>query len=356
VVRKPETSLLSRKGNLMLTQMLPVRFWITLTVAALSLSPGALAADNQETQKAGRAVRLVWFPRFSPDGKRLITAHGSWDANEGGEVRVWEAETGKPIFVIPTERGVRTVAWAPNGKSFVSGDYGGSIFFYDAETGNQTDQIKLPGNVEVLQSSPDGKRLFAAAGDGSIRVWELPSKNQVYTWKQLHRGGIWGMALSPDGKMLATAGQDHFARLLDTENFKVLHEFEHPADVNGIVFSNDNKTVLTGCGDAAIRVFDVASSNEIRKLEGHTQGSVTGLDFSPDGKFLASGAMDRTVRIWDLVDFERPKLKSTVGGFNDFVFGVAISPNGKWLAAVGWDDQIKLLDLSTVEEKWSWRR
>ena len=170
----------------------------------------ALSAGDQEIQKAGKAVRLVWFPRFSPDGKWLITAHGSWDENEGGEVRVWEAETGKPRFVVPTERGVRTVAWAPNGKSFVSGDYGGSIFFYDAETGKQTDQIKLPGNVEVLQSSPDGKRLFAAVGDGSVRAWEVPSKNQVYTWKMLHRGGIWGMALSPDGKMLATAGQDHF--------------------------------------------------------------------------------------------------------------------------------------------------
>jgi WD40 repeat protein len=340
----------------MLTKMLPVRFWIVFTVAALSLSRGALSAGGQENQKAGKAVRLVWFPRFSPDGKLLITAHGSWDENEGGEVRIWEAETGKPKFVIPTERGVRSVAWAPNGNSFLSGDYGGTIFFYDAETGKQTDQIKLPGNVEVLRISPDGKRLFAAAGDGSVRVWELPSKNEVYTWKQIHRGGIWGMALSPDGKMLATGGQDHFARLLDTENFKVLHEFEHPADVNGLVFTNDNKILLTGCGDAAIRVFDVASKSEIRKLEGHTQGSVTDLEFSPDGKFLASGGMDRTVRIWDLVDFERPKLKTTVGGFNDMVFGVAISPNGKLLAAVGWDDQIKLLDISRVEEKWSWRR
>jgi WD40 repeat protein len=340
----------------MLTEMCSIRFWIALIFAALSFSPGALSADDQETQKAGKAVRLVWFPRFSPDGKWLITAHGSWEAQEGGEVRVWEAETGKPKFVIPTERGVRTVAWAPNGKSFVSGDYGGIIFYYDAETGKPTDQIRLPGNVEVLQISPDGKRLFAAVGDGSVRAWDFSSKTQIYTGKMLHQGGIWGMALSPDGKMLATAGQDDVARLLDVENFKVLHEFQHPADVNGVVFSNDNKTLLTGCGDAAIRVFDIASKNEIRKIEGHTQGSVTDLDFSPDGKFLASGAMDRTVRIWDLADFEKPKLKSTVADFDSFVFGVAISPNGKWLAAVDWDDRIKVLDLSTMEEIWSWRR
>ena len=55
----------------------------------------------------------------------------------------------------------------------------------------------------------------------------------------------------------------------------MLHEFEHPADVNGVVFSNDNKTLLTGCGDAAIRVFDVASSNEIRKLDAKKTADVT---------------------------------------------------------------------------------
>ena len=58
----------------MLTEMFPVRFWLMLTVAALSLSPGALSADDQDIQKAGKAVRFVWFPRFSADGKWLITA------------------------------------------------------------------------------------------------------------------------------------------------------------------------------------------------------------------------------------------------------------------------------------------
>jgi WD40 repeat protein len=286
----------------------------------------------------------------------LITAHGSWNANEGGEVRVWEAETGKPKFTIPTERGVRTVAWSPKGTFFVSGDYGGMIYFYDAQTGKRTGEIKLPGNVEVLQFSPDERRLVAAAGDGSVHVFELPSKKELHTWKKLHQNGIWGMGISPDGETLCTCGQDHVAHLLDMENFEVLHDLQHPADLNGAVFTVDNKHVLTGCGDSVIRVFDVETGDEIGRLIGHARGSVPDLCFSPDGKLLASCGMDRSVRLWDMGDFANPMLMETLDGGNDFVFGVAISPDGKRLAFGGWDDRIKVVDLDTQEEKWSWQR
>jgi WD40 repeat protein len=301
-------------------------------------------------------VHLVWFPRFSPDSKLLITAHGSWDAQEGGEVRVWETETGKPKFTIPTARGVRTVAWAPKEGFFVSGDYGGKVLFYDSQTGERTGEIQLPGNVEVLQIAPDEKRLYAASGDGSVRVFELPSRKEVHTWKGLHQGGIWGLALSPDGATLCTGGQDDFAHLLDVETFAVLHDFQHPADVNGVVFTDDNQHVLTGCGDGAIRVFEVESGNEVRRLMGHTRGSVTDLCFAPGGKLLASSAMDGTVRLWDTADFATAKLTATLDGLGDLVFGVAISPDGKWLASGDWNDHVKVFELATKREKWSWQR
>ncbi|HWB09435.1 MAG TPA: WD40 repeat domain-containing protein [Pirellulales bacterium] len=328
-----------------------------LVIAAAFLAQAVLyAQDGTGARQDGKVVRLVWFPRYSPDGRWLITAHGHWNANEGGEVRVWEAETGQPKFVIPTERGVRTVAWAPQGKFFVSGDYGGMLYFYDAEGGKRTAEIKLPGNVEVLQFSPDEQRLVAAVGDGSVHVFELPSKKELHAWKKLHANGIWGMAISPDGKTLCTCGQDRIAHVLDMENFEVLHDLQHPADLNGAVFSVDNKHVLTGCGDSVIRVFDVGTGEEIHRLVGHARGSVTDLCFSPDGKRLVSCGMDRSVRIWDVADFANPKLAETLDGGNELVFGVAISPDGKRLAFGGWDDRIKVINLDTREENWSWQR
>lgn len=319
-----------------------------LLIVAVVAPVAGHAADQEE-----KPVHLIWFPRFSPDGKWLISAHGNWNQDEGGEVRVWDAESGQPKFVIPTERGVRTVAWAPKDKAFVAGDYGGTVHFYNSDTGKQTGQLKLPGNVEVLQISADGKRLIAAIGNGSVRVWELPSQKEVHTWKQIHLGGIWGMALSPDGKTLATGGKDRIARVYDMQTFTVLHEIEHPNEINGIVFTSDNKHVLTGCGDSIIRVYDVAEGALQRQLGGHERGSVTDLQFSSDGKLLASSGMDQTVRLWDMSDFDRPVLKATVNAHDSLVFGVAISPDAKWLASAGWDEQIKMWKVATQKELWS---
>jgi serine/threonine-protein kinase len=342
-----------RKGVIAVLTTLGIAIWgIFLGQTPENKRSGA--EDEVAVRQDAKSVRLAWFPRYSPDGKWLATAHGHWNANEEGEVRVWDAQTGKPRFVIPMPRGVRTVAWGPKGTFFVSGDYGGMVTFYDAQRGQRTDEMKLARNVEVLQFLPDERRLVAAVGDGSVYVFGLPSRERLHAWKRLHRK-VWGMAISPDGKTLCTSGQDHVAHLLDMDNYEILHRLEHPTDVNGVVFTEDGKHVLTGCGDKVIRVFDVETGNEVGRLEGHKQGSVTDLCFAPGGKLLASCGMDGSVRLWDFADFANPKLAETLDGANNVVFGVAMSPDGKRLAFCGWNNQIRVIDLDTRKPKWSWQ-
>jgi WD40 repeat protein len=325
-------------------------FVLIAIVAALALAPLV------RVQAQDRPVRLVWFPRFSPDGKWLITAHGGWEATEGGEARVWDAETGKEKFVVRSERGVRTVGWLEKGKLFVAGNYGGLVRFYNFATGNPTDEIRFPASAEVLQVSPDDKRLITAHGDGTVRVTEIISKKNLHAWDRVHKGGIWGMRLSGNGKVLASAGKDGFVRVYDMQSFKVLHELKHPGETNGLAFTKDGKFLFTGCTDSTIRVFDVEAGKELRQLQEHTGGSITDIDVAPDGKLLASAGIDQTVRLWDLADFEKPSLTATLDGHTSFVFGVAISPKGKHLASVGWDEKIQVFELATQKELWSWQR
>lgn len=327
------------------------RSLVLIAVGVALVVPSAIFA-----QAVDRPVRLVWFPKFSPDGKWLITAHGGWEATEGGEARVWDAETGKEKFVVPSERGVRSVGWLAKGKLFVVGNYGGLVRFYSLDTGKPTDEIRFPASAEVLQVSPDDKWLITAHGDGTVRVTEIISKKDVQVWNRAHKGGIWGMRLSADGKTLASAGKDGFVRVCDMQAFKVLHELKHPGETNGLAFTKDGRFLFTGCTDSSIRIFDVATGEELRQLREHSSGSITDMQISPDGKLLASAGIDQTVRLWNLVDFEKPALASTLAGHTGLVFGVSISPNGKLLASVGWDEKIQVLELANEKELWSWSR
>jgi hypothetical protein len=119
---------------------------------------------------------FVYSAAFSPDGKRIVTA--SWDKT----VRLWEAETGKPIG--EPLRGhadaVYTAAFSPDGKRIVTASADKTVRLWDAETGKPIGE-PLTGHADSVSSaafSPDGKLIVTASGDKTVRLWDFFATTQ----------------------------------------------------------------------------------------------------------------------------------------------------------------------------------
>jgi WD40 repeat protein len=107
-----------------------------------------------------------------------------------------------------------------------------------------------------------------------------------------------------------------------------LGRLHHPGGVNCLAFSPDGKILATGGNDRLIRLWDAGTGKELRRLTGH-QAPVTRVAFSPDGKTLASGSYDKTVRFWDVLTGRQSSKLTTPAGI---VTALAFSPDGKALA------------------------
>ena len=316
----------------------------------------ARASSIPTEQQKTKEVKLSWFPRFSPDGKWLLSAHGGWEQGQPGEIRMWDVSTGKAKHVLGHSRGIRSVDWSPTGNFFASGAFGGTLRLFRSEDAKSIAEIELGETVEGVRISADEKRIITTLGNGEVGIFTIPKLRQAYRFRRIQEGEIWGMAVSTKGKLLATAGPDKHVRIVDLDSHQVLHELVHPDETNGVAFSRDDKHLATGCSDGLIRVFDVEKGEQTGTLNGHERGSVTDLQFSDDGKTLVSSGMDTTVRVWDVSSLEKPVLKSTLRNHKGIVFGVALSPLGDCLASAGWDDRLVLWDLNDGTERWSWKR
>jgi WD40 repeat protein len=200
--------------------------------------------------------------------------------------------------------------------------------------------------------SPDGKTIASGGDDGTIKLWDAATGNDIASLiapnfpvgEGEEEISIMTVAWSPDGKTLAAGGWGTrtagTVRLWDVANRRVSATFspftpfaQGPLRgvIYSLVFTSDGKTLIISTQDNSVWLWDVSTGKSIAQLKSDPNETGNHLALSADGKLLAAGANNGTVRLWNVAS--RTSLRGWKAGEDgNPVFSVAFSPNGKVLA------------------------
>ena len=233
---------------------------------------------------------------------------------------------------------VRAIAISPDGKSAMTGSFDQSAILWRLDQGAASAVLRFhEGAVNAVAALPDG--FFATGGeDGRIAIWKgegLATGAAPERIIEGHRASVVALALSPDGRRLASASWDETARVTELSGGAVRVLEGHKGPLAGLAFAPDGAIVTTG-HDATLRRWPAdGTSPLIRQLD----GPLAGVAVASDGEIVAAGA-DGHLSIFGPDLATRASLEIAPVP----LVALALSPDGSTIAAGGLRGQTPLVD------------
>jgi WD40 repeat protein len=224
-------------------------------------------------------------PAWSPDGRVVFTA------SRASRVQAWDVATGKTALTFAVSNAV-AIALAPDGTRLATACGNNLIQFWDAQTGRLLgSSFATKAEINQIQFSPDGARLaigtLTRAGEGVLEMRDVAT-GQIIGRRLVHRAAINDFAFSRDGHWLATACDDHTARVwVAATGEPVTPWLPHDFEARQVVFSADGARLITLARRGAVRVWSLPTGEPLTAPLQYARNVGSGrVAISPDGQTL----------------------------------------------------------------------
>jgi len=259
-------------------------------------------------------TNYVYMANFNPDATLLASS------SRDNTARIWDVASGQILHTFDGFRcAVKVAKFSPDGQLLAASGNDGMLKLWDVKSYKELKSMVHRDSPSIDMAtysfvfSRDGKQIYAGNGDGTISVWDVASGKEIRNW-QAHPNMALKLVLSPDYRHLVSLG-DPMVTVWDTSTWREIKTLSIPRTAGSsytssdLAISHNGKLIAASYIELDSKrttylaintiVWNAKTGDKLFTLSGH-KFDIDGLIFTPDDRYLLTGSIDHTIKFWDM--------------------------------------------------------